>query len=85
MLELGNITILAFIMISKCHDNRYRREIFSRNIGQHNIIVNTVIIVRIIAQKHSDFITSVNILSYVHSFSAYRLYVVQSLLAKMIS
>ena len=28
-LELGNITILSFIMISKCHDNRYRREIFS--------------------------------------------------------
>ena len=29
VLELGNITILSFIMILKCHDNRFRREIFS--------------------------------------------------------
>ena len=27
--ELGNITILLYIMILKCHDNWYRREIFS--------------------------------------------------------
>ena len=26
---LGNIMILSYIVILKCHDNRYRREIFS--------------------------------------------------------
>ena len=29
LLELGDITILLFIMILKCHDNWYWREIFS--------------------------------------------------------
>ena len=29
ILELGNIMILSFIMILKCHDNRNRREIFN--------------------------------------------------------
>ena len=28
VLESGNITILSYIVILKCHDNRYRREIF---------------------------------------------------------
>ena len=28
-MELGDITILSFIMILKCHDNWYRRETFS--------------------------------------------------------
>ena len=28
-LELGNITILSYIVILKCHDNRYRRDFFS--------------------------------------------------------
>ena len=28
-LELGNIMILSFIVILKCHDNRNRREIFN--------------------------------------------------------
>ena len=28
MVELGNIMILLYIVILKCHDNRYRREIF---------------------------------------------------------
>ena len=28
-LELGNITILSYIVILKCHDNRYRRNFFS--------------------------------------------------------
>ena len=26
--ELGNITILSYIVILECHDNRYQREIF---------------------------------------------------------
>ena len=29
LLELGNITILSYIVILKCHDNRYRRDFFS--------------------------------------------------------
>ena len=37
-LELGNIMILSFIMISKCHDNRYRREIFSIVISGSTIL-----------------------------------------------
>ena len=28
-LELGNIMILSYIVILKCHDNRYRRDFFS--------------------------------------------------------
>ena len=38
VVELGNITILSFIMISKCHDNRYRREIFSIVISESTIL-----------------------------------------------
>ena len=37
-IELGNITILSFIMISKCHDNRYRREIFNIVISGSTIL-----------------------------------------------
>ena len=29
LIELGNIMILSFIVILKCHDNRNRREIFN--------------------------------------------------------
>ena len=29
VIELGNIMILAFIVILKCHDNQYQREILS--------------------------------------------------------
>ena len=28
-LELGNITMLLFIVVLKCHDNRYQKEIFT--------------------------------------------------------
>ena len=37
-IELGNITILSFIMISKYHDNQYRREIFSIVISDSTIL-----------------------------------------------
>ena len=37
-IELGNITILSFIMISKCHDNQYRREIFNIVISGSTIL-----------------------------------------------
>ena len=47
-------------MILKCHDNQYRRENFSV-ISQHdNIIVNTMIIVRFIAQKHLNFVLAMS-------------------------
>ena len=38
LLELGNITILSFIMILKCHDNQYRKEIFSIVISGSTIL-----------------------------------------------
>ena len=37
--ELGNITILSFIMILKCHDNQYRREFFSIVISGSTILL----------------------------------------------
>ena len=54
MLGLGDITIKSFIMILKCYDNQYQREILSIIILlTQYITVNTVIIVRFIAQEYS--------------------------------
>ena len=61
-LELGNVTILSLILMLKCHNNRYQREIFQyRNIAcSINIIVNNIIILRFIALKHAKSMSSQN-------------------------
>ena len=58
ILELGNITILSYIVILKCHDNRYRRDFFSIVISPYNIIVNIVVIVQFITLNHANFMSS---------------------------
>ena len=56
-LELGNVTILSLILMLKCHNNRYQREIFQyRNIACSIYYVNNIIILRFIALKHAKSI-----------------------------
>ena len=62
-LELGNTTILSFIMILK--------RIFSI---LHNNIVNNMIILRFIALKHPNFMSSPqSIIHYIQFYSAYNI------------